>query len=322
MQSFWETLADGMDLAVAPSFGAPGYWARQKTWSDDSIPADLSGHRFVVTGANSGIGKAATRLFAERGAHVSMVCRSRDRAEEARDELIAATDNPKLEIELADLSSLAEAARLARQLGDGPRVDALVHNAGALLDRRVITEEGYEVTFAVHVASPFLINRLLTERFESHGTRVTWVSSGGMYTQKLNVDSLARGHEPFDGVVAYAQCKRAQVILADEFARRTRLEINSMHPGWVDTPGVRKSLPKFYDMTKKLLRTPEQGADTIVWLAASPQAADTSGEFFLDREARRKHIPLKDTRSDRADIEALWDLCEEVVRPYLADASR
>ncbi len=322
MQKMWEWLAEGMDLAVAPSFAAPGYHARSKTWDEDSIPASLEGKRYVVTGANSGIGKAATRQLAERGAEIVMVCRSPDRAEEARDELIASTGNENLELDITDLSSLEQAAGLAERLENGPSVDALVHNAGALLDERKITDEGYEVTFAVHVASPFLINRRLSDQLESWQSRVVWVSSGGMYTQRLQLESLARGHKNFDGVVAYAQCKRAQVILTDEFASRYGMHINSMHPGWVDTPGVRSSLPTFYDVTRKMLRSPDEGADTIVWLAASPQAADVSGEFFLDREPRRKHIPLKNTQSSRAEIDALWELCEETVSPYLADASR
>lgn len=321
LDNIWKALAGGMDLAVAPSFGAPGYWAREKTWSDDAIPSSLEGRRFVVTGANSGIGKAATQDLAARGAQVVMVCRSEERGSSALEEIQNKTGNEGLELELADLSLMSQASKIAKTLEAGPAVDAIVHNAGALFDEKFITDEGFETTFALHVASPYLINRALVDSFERWGTRIVWVSSGGMYTQRLNLESLTQGHESFDGVIAYAQCKRAQVILADEFARRFDLISNSMHPGWVDTPGVKTSLPQFYELTRSFLRTPEQGADTIVWMAASEQA-EVSGEFFLDREARRKHIPLRDTRSTDAEIEALWQICEEATGPYRDDASR
>ena len=145
------------------------------------------------------------------------------------------------------------------------------HNAGALVHERKLTSQSLELTFACHVVGPHLLTRLLQDRLSaSPDARLVWVTSGGMYTQRLKVDELVTGPDVFDGVVAYAQAKRAQVLLAHEWSARLArrgVSVSSMHPGWTDTGGVQRSLPTFHRMTQSFLRTPAQGADTIVWLA-------------------------------------------------------
>ena len=132
-----------------------------------------------------------------------------------------------------------------------------------------------------------------------------------MYTQKLDVDDLQFEHKPFNGVVAYAQAKRAQVILTELWAEKlagSGVTVNAMHPGWADTPGVQTSLPTFRRLAKGSLRTPEQGADTILWLAVTRAVAGETAKFWFDRRARGTHL-LPRTQSSAHDRQRLWDEC-------------
>ena len=146
------------------------------------------------------------------------------------------------------------------------------------------------------------------------------VASGGMYTEPLDVDALDPAPAAYDGTKAYARCKRAQVVLAEEWTRElldTGITVNAMHPGWADTPGLRTALPGFTRVVGPLLRTPAEGADTIVWLAAAPDAAELSGLFFLDRRARAKHRLRRTRRPDEArEAARLWRLCTERTAPF------
>ena len=170
------------------------------------------------------------------------------------------------------------------------------------------------MTLATHVLSPFLLTRALRPLLEASApSRVIVVASGGMYTEPLDVDALDPEPAAYDGTKTYARCKRAQVVLAEEWTRElldTGITVNAMHPGWADTPGLRTALPGFSRVVGPLLRTPEEGADTIVWLAAAPDAADLSGLFFLDRRARAKHRLRRTRRPDEArEAARLWRLC-------------
>ena len=318
--NLWSAVSGAFDAAVAPSFGAPGYHARQRTWADPEIEIDLTGRHMVVTGANSGLGFATARALLARGADVTMVCRSQERGERARDDLREVNAAPKLALELADMGELEQVGALAERLQGAP-VHGLIHNAGALLDARQHTAQGHEVTFAVHVLGPHLLTRLLTDQLEqSMDARLIFVSSGGMYTQRMKVDALPDGLRDYDGATVYAQAKRAQVYLAGRWADQLGahgVAASSMHPGWADTPGVRSALPRFFELTRGLLRTPEQGADTIVWLAASPEGSMARGEFYLDRAPRATHAPLARTQSSPGDVDALWALCQRLTAPFV-----
>ena len=165
---------------------------------------------------------------------------------------------------------------LGAQLADLPALDILIHNAGVLVDRVTWTPDGLELTAALHVVRPFHLTRMaLPALRRADSPRVIAVSSGGMYTQALRLDWLRAGPVPFDGVRAYANAKRAQLDVTRWWAaQEPDVAFHAMHPGWADTPGVTTSLPRFARMAGPLLRTPEQGADTIVWLASTrPTAA-------------------------------------------------
>jgi NAD(P)-dependent dehydrogenase (short-subunit alcohol dehydrogenase family) len=306
-----------VDPTVVLSFDRTGFRIHALAFRPGDLDVDLSGRRCLVTGANSGIGFESALALAELGAEVVLLCRSRERGEEAAERIRGRTANRRILVEPLDVANLAHVREVgARLAGDG--VDVLVHNAGVLPADRVVTDDGLEQTWATHVVGPHLLTRLLRPALErSPDARVVWVSSGGMYTRRLRLDDVAwKRRRPYDGVGAYAETKRAQVVLAELWAERLRnqrIVVNAMHPGWSDTPSVRSSLPGFHRVTRAILRTPAEGADTIVWLAAAEAARAHTGRFFFDREPRGTHW-LPGTRESEADRQALWKRVEADAR--------
>ncbi len=307
-------LAPVLDRTIVFSFDRTGYLVHRSQFRDEDLDVDMQGKVCLVTGANAGLGYETARSLARRGAEVWLLCRNVKRGTAALTALRRDTRNPHLHLEQIDLASLtsvrAFAKRLARQ-----QVDVLVNNAGVLLGERSVSADGIELTLATNVIGPFLLTHLLLPRLKAAGkARVITVSSGGMYTQKLDLRDPQMKKRAFDGVVQYALTKRAEVILTELWADRLRgsgITFNSMHPGWADTPGVQSSLPRFYGLMRPLLRTPAEGADTIVWLAVCPRIARKTGLFWFDRAPQPTHF-LSRTREAHADRERLWDLCRRL----------
>ncbi len=305
-----------VDPTVALSFDRSGFAIHSLAFDPRDLDVDLSGRRALVTGANSGIGFETSLALADLGAEVVLLCRNAERGEAARERIVERTGNARVVLEVLDVSDLADVDRVGEKLS-GDAVDILVHNAGVLPDERILTKDGLELTFATHVAGPHRLTRWLRPRLtESEDARMVWVSSGGMYSRRLDLDDLDWSERRYDGVAAYAQTKRMQVILAHLWSRELAagpgaVAVNAMHPGWADTPAVESSLPTFYKITKNFLRTPAEGADTVVWLAASAAGRERTGAFFFDRVARSPYW-LPWTRESKADRERLWDLCERL----------
>lgn len=290
-----DLLDTAMDRMVVPGFSSIGYAARSRLghWASEPTP-DLRSRTVVITGATSGLGAAAARELAGMGAEVHLVGRDTERGRAVAQQIEDAGGTASWHRH--DLSDIDEMDALGEWLASLPALDVLVHNAGVLVDRETRTPQGVEVTAAVHVVAP---HRLTTaalpalrraadpSRGRAAGTgRVITVASGGMYTQPLRIDWLSQPPLPFNGPKVYANAKRAQVALSEWWAaKEPGVAFHAMHPGWADTPGVQKSLPRFASLTGPILRTPEQGADTIVWLAGTEQSLP-SGRFWSDRRER------------------------------------
>lgn len=241
--SAWRSLVDdALEASVIGSFTKIGYETRRRLFHwDDAGALRADGKVVVITGANSGLGLVAATRLAAMGAAVRIVVRNPERGERAGAEIAAAGDGD-VGVYVADLSSLDAVRTVAAELRDrDPRIDVLIHNAGALLSERALSVDGHEMTFATMVLGPFLLTReLLPLLRATPGSRVIWIASGGMYTQPLDVDALEMGPGDYRGATAYARTKRAQVVLSEEWAKRLRsdgIAVHAMHPGWADTPG-------------------------------------------------------------------------------------
>jgi NAD(P)-dependent dehydrogenase (short-subunit alcohol dehydrogenase family) len=308
-------LADAaLEATVVGSFSRIGFAARRALFDWDAEPVvDMSGRVALVTGATGGLGLAAATALAQRNADVWIVGRDPQRIEAARRAIAGVAPDSSVTTAVADLAVLDDVRNLADHVRrSAPRLDVLIHNAGALTHDLRYTADGLEVTAQVHVVAPFLLTTALLPLLQATpDARVITVSSGGMYTQRLDLDALAAPALPFNGVRAYANAKRAQVVLNELWSKHgaaSGVVFHAMHPGWADTPGVRESLPRFHALMGPLLRTPSQGADTVVWLATDARPLETNGQFWLDRRPRSV-APLPGTRTSDADAQRCWNWC-------------
>ena len=307
-----DAVLEGM---VGPSFTRIGFEARRRLfgWRDlDSY--NLIGRVIAVTGATSGLGRAAADQLAAGGATVVAVGRSPEKTARVSAEIRELTGNPDVSATVADMGDFDSVRRAAEQiLQQHQRLDVLIHNAGALTHQRVAAPDGTEVTVASQVVGPFLLTCLLLDRLrESAPARVITTSSGGMYTAEVTVDHLQMSSEVYNGTRQYALAKRAQVTLNEMWAQRVddrSVVFHAMHPGWADTPGVEESLPTFRKIVGPLLRDAEAGADTMAWLASDDvEPLSSTGGFWLDRKVRPIHRLRSTRRSDTpARRDELWD---------------
>ena len=303
-------LDTALDLSILGGYTSVGYRIRSRGWT--ALPR-MEGKVVLITGATSGLGLAAADGFARLGAEVWLAVRNRERGEAARETILEHLSDADVHLGLCDLSRLDSVRQFAERFTtEAPRLDVLVNNAGVLTQERELSANGIELTLATNVIGPFLLTQLLIPMLErSVPSRIVNVSSGGMYTQKLRADDLQSEQEDFDGPTVYARTKRAEVVLSEMWAQRLAgagVTVHAMHPGWADTPGVRSSLPRFYRATRPLLRSPVQGADTIVWLGAAAEPAETSGGFWHDRRRRPTHL-LPGTRETEEERDRLWSEC-------------
>ena len=276
----------------------------------------MKGRVCLVTGANSGVGKATALGLARLGATGVMVCRDRPRGEAAQAEIKAQGGHPKVDLLLADLSSKAAVRRLASEFKNKyDRLDVLVNNAGATNGKRKESADGLELTFAVNHLAPFLLTNLLLDRLEATGTparkaRVVTVSSQAQGANMLNFGDLQL-RKKYSEMGAYAQSKLANVLFTYELARRLdrtgrNVTANTLHPGLVRTNFAGDS-GGFFAILFKLSRpfqiSPEKGAQTPVYLAASPEVEGVSGKYFI-KQKPHKSAPL--TYSQPAAV-LLWE---------------
>ncbi|XP_035829000.1 dehydrogenase/reductase SDR family member 12 isoform X2 [Aplysia californica] len=268
-----------------------GYLSASKRFDPADLDVNISNRSFMITGANSGLGRSAALTIAKKGATVHMVCRNKERGEAAQEELKQESGNQ-------------------------------INNAGILVneDKRQVTEDGLESTFATNTLGTHLLTiHLLPVLEQAEDPRVVIVTSGGMLLQKLDLSDLQfEKMSKFDGAMAYSQTKRQQVVMTAQYAKTyPKVHFSCPHPGWSSTPGVQSSLPDFYERFQNKLRSEEAGADTIVWLAISPAATkQLSGLFFQDRKPVPIHLPLAWTKSNSGDDEKLMTKLQEFAESF------
>jgi len=293
-----------------PSFTAIGFHARRWFWPRfwPRFRPDFRGQHWVVTGASAGIGRYIALAAARAGANVTAVAR----ASVKLDELVTAAELEGLQLRAApcDLSRMADVDRWLAERGTSAQgIDVLVNNAGVMLDEHTLTAEGLEMSYATNLLSHYrLTTGLVAAGLLPSSAVVVNLTSGGAYhvplsTAMLNVTDPAR----YNGTHAYAFHKRAQVVLSEhwrnEWAAAGRRSY-VLHPGWVDTDGVKRSLPRFRAALKSILRDEAAGADTALWLAATKPEQPAGEHIWFDRKARAAHV-VSITRTSRDTAETL-----------------
>ncbi|KAG7526154.1 hypothetical protein JOB18_037340 [Solea senegalensis] len=295
-----------------------GYEAASKDFKPQDLDVSVVGRSFMVTGANSGIGKAAAMAIAKKGGTVHMVCRNKDKAEHARADIVSESENTEVYVHILDMSETRKVWEFAETFQQQyPSLNVLINNAGCMAHKREVNAEGLEKNFATNTMGVYILTQTLIPLLQkSRDPRVITVSSGGMLVQRLSADDLQSEKDNFDGVMVYAQNKRQQVVLTQQWAKANPvIHFSVMHPGWVDTPAVSTSMPQFHHMMGERLRSAEQGADTVAWLALSRAAARTqSGQFFQDRKSVPAHLPLAWTHSSAQEIESFMTQLETLAK--------
>ncbi len=279
------------------------------------IHVDLTGKQAIVTGATSGIGREAAWALARMGAKVTLVGRTRDKAQIALEELVSrGAARERLSTAAADLSRTGAVRGLADELASRyPSIDILLNNAGCYPAQRTITADGFEESWATNTLAYEILTTRLKDAVIAARGRIVYV--GSTQAGDLDAGDLDWGKRRWNGVRAYRQTKQANRMLAWVWAKRiagTGATINVAHPGGVNTNipgrqgGVYGALARVAFMTQ---RTPPHGADVLVWLCASPDVAGKSGGFYKDR--RELVCPWK---SDALANERLWQRAQEQIR--------
>jgi len=275
------------------SFTQVGYRWRSLAWP--TFKPDFKGQHWIVTGGSGGLGKYIVLAAARAGANVTAVARSADKLAALRAE--AATAGLEVDTETCDFTLQRDTARLVERLvASGRKVDVLVNNVGVLLDDLAITAEGREASFVSNLLSHYQLTEGLIRRhmLREPGATVVNMTSGGGYNVPLMVGMLnVTDPKRYSGVAAYGFHKRAQVVLnqywRDTYGSRG-VAFYLMHPGWADTDGVKRSLPRFRKILRPILRNEASGADTALWLAGTRPSQPEHELVWFDRAARPAHV--------------------------------
>ena len=276
------------------------------------MPLNAKDRVFVVTGANSGIGKATALGLARPGGTVVMACRNADRSEAARQDIVRQSGNAHVAVMIVDLASEASTRAFAKEFQRRyPRLDALVNNAGVYMSRREVTADGLERTFEVNYLSGFLLTQLLLELLKkSAPARVVNVSSSAHRGGRIRFDDL-QGEGRYGGFRAYGQSKLAQVLFTQELARRlegTGVTVNACHPGVIRTNLAMGGSSVVVRFGKLFLRGPAKGAETPIYLATSPEVEGISGKYFVRNQVLAPSARAQDPAVARRLFEVSMEL--------------
>lgn len=279
---------------------------------------DLIGKIILVTGATNGIGKAATTEFAKRGASVTLIGRDQEKTEQIVNELKASTANPNLDYILCDLTKLADIRLAAEEFkSKHDRLDVLVNNAGATFKKPVLGPDGYEITFALnHLAYFQMTTALLDLIRKTPNARVVSTSSSMQARGKLDLVQTPY-NTAVSGPRAYGTSKLANILFTKELQRKlegTSAVANCFEPGMVNTSfgafGTDQGwfINLVYTLAQPFAVTPEQGADSLIWLATSAEAASLKGQYISKRKIAK---PAKQALDDQLATD-LWTMSEEL----------
>lgn len=289
----WNRLLDG---SILFSFDRSGF-VRHLQGKSLELKTSKNHLNALVTGASKGIGHALSVQLANAGVQVYRLARS------------CAEDANGFQVDMGNLRQISQLVKRP----DLPSFNILVHNAGSMPLSEMTTEQGLEEIFASQVVGPYCLTRALIESGKaSKGMRTIFVSSGGLYFRKFSLEK-----SPYQRHAVYANAKRAQLLLVhllqDQYGAQG-FTFSAMHPGWADTEGVAYSMPWFYRLMKSRFRTPEQGADTIAWLALTDESYP-GGKFWFDRMEAPEHY-FSYTKESPQDLKDLSNYCEKYYQEY------
>ncbi len=304
---------------------------RKSRWSP--IRANYKNQTWLVTGASDGIGATIAEIAALNGARVITVARSKDKMLALKNRVATRIESMGVRKRHAakgsivpavcDLSDMEDVSRLVDQLSRKVKIDALINNVGILNNNYIESPQGFEQSYAVNLLGQFhLTESLFRQNVFGRSPLLITMSSGGLYNLPFNLGLLDQEASRFDGAMAYASHKRAQIALTDHWRRvhsGNHLFAYTMHPGWVRTSGVENSLPVFNKFLKSILRTTTQGADTALWLAQKRPGTRENVVWF-DRKQRSPYL-YSDTRKARTTTEDLLIFLENDVRIALQGKS-
>ena len=280
-----------------------------------TLNTHMQGKICMVTGANSGIGKATAMGLASMGATVVMVCRDRTKGEEAQREIIHHSGNESVDLLLADLSSQQAIRRLAHEFQQRySRLHVLVNNVGSIFPERQMSVDGVEMTFAVNHLASFLLTNLLLETLKASApARIVNVASASQ-SRSIHLDDL-QSEKKYRPMRAYGQAKLATVLFTYALARRlagTGVTVNCLHPGAVATGNIDRGIPPYAKpltgIIKRFLITPEQGAQTSLYLATSPEVEGVTGKYFIQCH-EKSSVPIS---YDPSLQQQVWEVSAEL----------
>ncbi|WP_287582981.1 SDR family oxidoreductase [Candidatus Borrarchaeum sp.] len=273
----------------------------------------MNGKICMITGANSGIGKATALGLAEMDATVIMVCRNQKWGKDAREEIREKTGNQSVDLLIADLSSQKAMIQLVADFKSKyQNLHVLINNAGVLLQNRSVTIDGIETTFAVNFLAPFLLTHLLLDTIKASApARIINVSSATHTWSHLNLDDL-QNENRYDAWTAYSQSKLALILFTYELAKRlkhTNVTVNCLHPGVIDT-NIGSTTHVEHQISSKSFNKLRRGAETSIFLATSPDVENVTGKYFI-----RKKVAKSSTESyDEVIAQKLWDISVELTQ--------
>ncbi|MFX1304542.1 MAG: SDR family oxidoreductase [Promethearchaeota archaeon] len=273
----------------------------------------MEGRICLITGANSGIGKVTAKALAKMNAMVVMVCRDKERGDKAQKEIIEQTGNNQVDLLLCDLSSKEQIRKLVKEFKEKyQNLHILINNAGIMLKKRELSVDGIEMNFAVHVIAPFLLTNLLLDVLKkSTPSRIINVTSAAHRRAKIDFEDLQNKNKKYRLFTVYGISKLGEMLITYELSRKldgTGVTANAVHPGLVNTNLGRDQSNFSQWFARKFFKSPEEGAETSIYLATSPEVEGITGKYFINKEPRQS----SEESYNLEYAEKLWKICEEM----------